>query len=125
MRAQHLRRKTSGAQHLSRLFPRPAPPFSPPCPALPPFANPLNLLSLCRIKQVTLHDHSSCTARVVGYDAAKDIAVLKLALPRGRLEALAPVSIGSSSRLRVGQACFAIGNPFGLDHTLTQVCVCV
>jgi hypothetical protein len=35
--------------------------------------------------QVTLYDHSSCTARVVGYDASKDIAVLKLALPRGRL----------------------------------------
>lgn len=48
-------------------------------------------------------------------------AVLKLALPRGRLESLQPVSVGSSSSLRVGQACFAIGNPFGLDHTLTQV----
>jgi S1-C subfamily serine protease len=71
--------------------------------------------------QVTLFDHSSCTARVVGWDASKDIAVLKLALPRGRLEALQPVSLGSSSSLRVGQACFAIGNPFGLDHTLTQV----
>ncbi|WIA33796.1 hypothetical protein OEZ86_006909 [Tetradesmus obliquus] len=70
--------------------------------------------------KVTLFDHSSCTARVVGWDASKDIAVLKLALPRGRLEALQPVSLGSSSRLRVGQAVFAIGNPFGLDHTLTQ-----
>lgn len=58
---------------------------------------------------------------MVGWDASKDIAVLKLALPRGRLEALQPVSLGSSSRLRVGQAVFAIGNPFGLDHTLTQV----
>jgi S1-C subfamily serine protease len=71
--------------------------------------------------QVTLFDHSSCTARVVGWDASKDIAVLKLALPRGRLEALQPVLLGSSASLRVGQACFAIGNPFGLDHTLTQV----
>eukprot|EP00878_Enallax_costatus_P038324 GHUV01043526.1.p1 GENE.GHUV01043526.1~~GHUV01043526.1.p1 ORF type:complete len:514 (+),score=123.48 GHUV01043526.1:819-2360(+) len=70
--------------------------------------------------KVTLYDHSSCTARVVGYDASKDIAVLKLALPRGRLEALKPVALGSSAGLRVGQAVFAIGNPFGLDHTLTQ-----
>lgn len=36
-------------------------------------------------------------------------------------EALQPVTLGSSSALKVGQACFAIGNPFGLDHTITQV----
>jgi S1-C subfamily serine protease len=47
--------------------------------------------------------------------------VLKLSLPRGRLDALQPVSLGSSSSLRVGQACFAVGNPFGLDNTFTQV----
>jgi S1-C subfamily serine protease len=49
--------------------------------------------------------------------------VVKLARSKsqGRLDALQPVSLGSSSSLRVGQACFAIGNPFGLDHTLTQV----
>lgn len=47
--------------------------------------------------------------------------MLKLALPRGRLEALKPVKLGTSAGLRVGQAVFAIGNPFGLDHTLTQV----
>ena len=70
--------------------------------------------------QVTLHDHSSCTARVVGVDLPKDIAVLKLALPRHKAEALRPVVLGSSSSLLVGQSVFAIGNPFGLDHTLTQ-----
>ncbi|KAF8060075.1 DEGP1 [Scenedesmus sp. PABB004] len=64
--------------------------------------------------KVTLHDHSSCTARVVGVDAAKDIAVLKLALPRARLEALTPVKLGLSGRLRVGQTVLALGNPFGL-----------
>jgi 2-alkenal reductase len=42
-------------------------------------------------------------------------------VPLNQLVVLQPISMGSSSSLRVGQACFAIGNPFGLDHTLTQV----
>lgn len=74
--------------------------------------------------KVTLFDHSSCTARVVGVDQVKDIAVLKLALPRQKVEALRPVSLASSSQLRIGQSSYAIGNPFGLDHTLTQVQDC-
>jgi len=35
------------------------------------------------------------------------------------IELLRPVNLGQSSRLRVGQRCLAIGNPFGFDHTLT------
>jgi Trypsin-like peptidase domain len=70
--------------------------------------------------QVTLHDHSSCTARVVGVDASKDVAVLKLALPRGRVEALCPVKL-STTPLRVGQSVAAIGNPWGLDSTMSMV----
>ncbi len=70
--------------------------------------------------QVTMHDHASYTARVVGSDSAKDIAVLKLSIPKHKAEQLQPVTLGTSAALRVGQSVYAIGNPFGLDHTLTQ-----
>jgi S1-C subfamily serine protease len=66
--------------------------------------------------EVTLEDHSSWPARLVGYEADKDIAVLKIDPPAGKLRALA---VGASSDLQVGQKVFAIGNPFGLDQTLT------
>jgi len=55
-------------------------------------------------------------ATVVGHEADKDIAVLKVdpsKLP------LRPLEVGSSAGLRVGQSVLAIGNPFGLDNTLT------
>jgi S1-C subfamily serine protease len=55
-------------------------------------------------------------ATVVGVDPGKDVAILKLEAPR---EVLYPISVGTSKGLRVGQAAMAIGNPFGLDHTLT------
>ena len=59
---------------------------------------------------------------MVGGDAAKDVAVLELeGVPKEKLEALKPVSTGTSTNLLVGQKVFAIGNPFGLQHTLTQV----
>ncbi|GBF98129.1 protease Do-like chloroplastic [Raphidocelis subcapitata] len=70
--------------------------------------------------KVTLSDQSTATARVVGSDAASDIAVLALALPRTRTEALRPVALGGSAGLRVGQSVWAIGNPWGLDHTLSK-----
>merc|ERR1711968_171819 len=47
----------------------------------------------------------------------KDIAVLKVRAPKSVLR---PITVGSSSELLVGQSVFAIGNPFGLDSTLTQ-----
>jgi S1-C subfamily serine protease len=53
--------------------------------------------------KVTLHDQTTATARVVGADPASDIAVLQLALPRTRTEALRPVVLGSSAGLRIGQ----------------------
>lgn len=56
------------------------------------------------------------TARVVGVDPGKDIAVLKIDAP---VIDLFPIDVGTSRDLRVGQSAFAIGNPFGLDHTLT------
>ena len=55
-------------------------------------------------------------ATVVGVDPDKDIAVLKLDLKGAVVK---PVVIGSSANLHVGQTAYAIGNPFGLDHTLT------
>jgi len=55
-------------------------------------------------------------ARVVGVDPGKDIAVLKVDAP---VEDLYPINVGTSTGLRVGQQSLAIGNPFGLDHTLT------
>ena len=66
--------------------------------------------------QVTLSDQSVWDAKVVGYEADKDIAVLKIDAPKS---ALRPLQIGLSSDLRVGQSVLAIGNPFGLDQTLT------
>jgi S1-C subfamily serine protease len=60
-------------------------------------------------------DNATYQATVVGYDPDHDLAVLKIA-PRGRLTV---VPLGSSSALQVGQKVLAIGNPFGLQSTLT------
>ncbi|KAL3698922.1 hypothetical protein R1sor_016944 [Riccia sorocarpa] len=66
--------------------------------------------------RVTLADQSVYEADVVGYDEDKDVAVLHIDAPE---EKLRPLPVGSSSDLLVGQKVYAIGNPFGLDHTLT------
>ncbi|KAL7558159.1 hypothetical protein ACA910_016214 [Epithemia clementina (nom. ined.)] len=55
-------------------------------------------------------------ATVVGVDPGKDIAVLKVDAPAKLLK---PLTLGTSTGLKVGQQSLAIGNPFGLDHTLT------
>ncbi|MFN0007814.1 MAG: S1C family serine protease [Planctomycetota bacterium] len=55
-------------------------------------------------------------ARFVGGDPDNDVAVLKIEPPGAGLQ---PLLIGTSKDLQVGQKVFAIGNPFGLDHTLT------
>ena len=69
---------------------------------------------------VTLSDASVYPATVVGFDPDKDTAVLKVEAPAAELKRkLAPVTVGGSAGLVVGQQVFAIGNPFGLDHTLT------
>jgi S1-C subfamily serine protease len=56
-------------------------------------------------------------ARVIGVDPGKDVAVLKIDAP---VYDLYPIEVGSSKSIRVGQTALAIGNPFGLDHTLTS-----
>lgn len=58
---------------------------------------------------------STYDAKLVGYNPDKDVAVLQI--DSGR--ALTPIPVGASKALRVGQTTLAIGNPFGLDHTLT------
>lgn len=66
--------------------------------------------------EVVLADGTAATARVIGADAYYDLAVLQINVDPSRLH---PVELGSSSDLRVGQRVIAIGNPFGLDRTLT------
>lgn len=66
--------------------------------------------------QVTLFDGNSYSARLVGGDPASDVAVLKINAPANSLY---PVTFGDSTRLRVGQRVFAIGNPFGLERTMS------
>ncbi|MBI5852135.1 MAG: trypsin-like peptidase domain-containing protein [Planctomycetes bacterium] len=65
---------------------------------------------------VRFPDSAEGPAALVGGLAEYDIAVLKLATPPS---ALRPIPLGSAKDLRVGQSVFAIGNPFGLDHSLT------
>jgi S1-C subfamily serine protease len=66
--------------------------------------------------EVTLADHTTWEGRLVGGYADKDVAVLWIAAPKERLH---PIPLGASHDLQVGQKAFAIGNPFGLDQTLT------
>ena len=66
--------------------------------------------------QVTLADQSTYKARVVGVAPDKDLAVLKIDAPTSKLPA---IPLGTSKDLQVGQGVYAIGNPFGLDQTLT------
>jgi S1-C subfamily serine protease len=65
---------------------------------------------------VTMADQSEWQARLVGVAPEKDLAVLLIRAPAGRLE---PLELGGDAGLRVGQHVYAIGNPFGLDQTLT------
>jgi len=66
--------------------------------------------------EVTLFDSTRIPAEIVGLDPANDLAVLRIDVPPAKLN---PVELGNSDALRVGQRAIAIGNPFGLDWTLT------
>ena len=66
--------------------------------------------------KVTLADHRTYDAKIIGVEPDKDLAVLKIDVPGGKLR---PIPVGSSSDLVVGQKVYAIGNPFGFDQTLT------
>jgi S1-C subfamily serine protease len=65
---------------------------------------------------VRLADETEWEAELVGSAPDKDLAVLKINAPESRLK---PIALGTSNNLRVGQMVLAIGNPFGLDRTLT------
>ena len=67
--------------------------------------------------EITLADGLNYRARLLGFDPESDIAVLQLIDPP---KTLTEVSFGDSSKLEVGQKVLAIGNPFGLNRTLTQ-----
>lgn len=65
--------------------------------------------------RVTLFNQQTFEAELVGVEPRKDLAVLKITPPKD----IQPLPIGTSHDLKVGQSVFAIGNPFGLDQTLT------
>jgi S1-C subfamily serine protease len=65
---------------------------------------------------VSFSNHESMRARIVGSDPSTDIAVLKVS---ANSRALTPLPLGDSDTVRVGDSVVAIGNPFGLDRTVT------
>lgn len=65
---------------------------------------------------VTLFNGETYEARVVGYDPPNDVAIIRIDAPA---EVLFPITMGDSSKLRVGMRVLAIGNPFELERTLT------
>jgi len=67
-------------------------------------------------QKVTLGD-TQYDAKTVGFARDQDIAVLRIVAPPARL---VPIRVGTSADLQVGQKVYAIGNPFGLDYTLTN-----
>jgi S1-C subfamily serine protease len=69
-----------------------------------------------KLIEVTLYDKSELKAKVVGFDPVNDLALLKIDCPEA---GCSHVDLGDSGDLRVGQKVLAIGNPFGLQLTLT------
>ncbi len=76
----------------------------------------VHVIQNARAARVTLSNHKSFEARLVGVSPENDLAVLRINAPRADLT---PIPLGTSENLQVGQKVFAIGNPFGFDQTLT------
>jgi acyl-phosphate glycerol 3-phosphate acyltransferase len=76
-----------------------------------------HVIGEAKIVKVTLHDGACYPARLVGTDPDNDLAVLKID-PAGKT--LTAIRLGDSGRLEVGRRVYAIGNPFGLDLTMTS-----
>lgn len=66
---------------------------------------------------ISLSDGSSYEGKIVGQDKESDIAVLKFEVPQNVM--LKTISFGDAANLKVGQKVIAIGNPFGLERTMT------
>jgi S1-C subfamily serine protease len=75
-----------------------------------------HVIQNARRAEVTFHNRESFDAELVGVEPDKDLAVLRVKAPP---ELLKPIPIGTSADLEVGQDVLAIGDPFGLDYTLT------
>ena len=76
-----------------------------------------HVISDANTVRITMADNSTWKAVLVGASPDKDIAVLQINAPKNLLQ---PITIGESTDLLVGQKVFAIGNPFGLDRTITS-----
>jgi S1-C subfamily serine protease len=76
-----------------------------------------HVISDANTVRITMADNSTWKAVLVGASPDKDIAVLQINAPKNLLQ---PITIGDSTNLLVGQKVFAIGNPFGLDRTITS-----
>lgn len=76
-----------------------------------------HVIDRTRQMSVTLFNEETFPAKLVGADPVNDIAVIKI---EAKPEILFPVSMGDSDRLRVGMRVFALGNPFGLERSMSQ-----
>lgn len=74
-----------------------------------------HVIADARQVEVTLHNRKKYRATVVGTDRSHDLAIIQIKAPD-----LAPMTLGESKSLQVGQKVYAIGNPFGLSGTLTS-----
>lgn len=75
----------------------------------------LHVVAGAKLVEVHLNDGRVLSARFVGADAPSDIAILKV-----DAEGLRPLEFGDSDQVQVGQMVFAVGNPLGLEATVTQ-----
>jgi serine protease Do len=66
---------------------------------------------------ITMVDEREMEAEIVGTDPKSDVAVLRI---KGDLKGITPIPIGDSTKLRLGEIVLAMGNPFGLEHTVTM-----
>jgi S1-C subfamily serine protease len=74
-----------------------------------------HVIANARQVEVTLHNRKKYRATIVGTDRSHDLAIVQIKAPE-----LAPMVLGDSKNLQVGQKVYAIGNPFGLAGTLTS-----
>jgi S1-C subfamily serine protease len=68
-----------------------------------------------RLVEITLHNRKKYKAEIIGLDQSHDLAVVQITAPN-----LTPAVLGDSRGLSVGQFVYAIGNPFGLNGTMTR-----